>query len=38
MEIHKSTGCKIDIIAEMLNSLIRGWTNYFGKFNPPVMY
>ena len=37
MEIHKSTGCKIDIIAEMLNPLIRGWMNYFGKFNLSAM-
>lgn len=37
MEIHKKTGCKINIIAEMLNPLIRGWMNYFGKFNPLVM-
>lgn len=37
MEIQKSTGCKIDIIAEMLNPLIRGWMNYFGKFNPSAM-
>ena len=37
MEVHKRTGCKIDIIAEMLNPLIRGWMNYFGKFNPSAM-
>lgn len=37
MEVHKRTGCKIDIIAEMLNPMIRGWMNYFGKFNPSAM-
>ena len=37
MEIHKKTGCKIDIIAEMINPLVRGWMNYFGKFNPSAM-
>ena len=37
MEIHKKTGCKINNIAEMLNPLIRGWMNYFGKFNPSAM-
>ena len=37
MGIHKKTGCKIDIIAEILNPLIRGWMNYFGKFNPSAM-
>ena len=31
MEIHKKTGCKIDIIAEMINPLVRGWMNYFGS-------
>lgn len=33
MEIHKKTGCKINMIAEELNPTIRGWINYFGKFN-----
>lgn len=37
MKIHKRTGCKLDIIAEILNPLIRGWINYFGKFNPSAM-
>lgn len=37
IEAHKKTGCKIDIIAEMLNPMIRGWMNYFGKFNPSAM-
>ena len=37
MEIQKMTGCKIDIIAETLKPLIRGWMNYWGKFNPSAM-
>ena len=37
LEIHKRTGCKIDLIAELLNPMIRGWMNYFGKFNPSAM-
>lgn len=37
LEIHKRTGCKIDIIAEILNPMLRGWINYFGKFNPSAM-
>lgn len=37
LEIHKKTGCKIDMIAEILNPLLRGWINYFGKFNPSAM-
>jgi hypothetical protein len=37
MEIHKSTGCNLSIIAEKLNPLIRGWINYFGKFNASAL-
>ena len=37
MKVHERTGCKIDIIVEMLNPMIRGWMNYFGKFNPSAM-
>lgn len=37
LEIHKETGCKIDIIAEILNPMLRGWINYFGRFNPSAM-
>ena len=37
LEIHKKTGCKIDNIAEILNPMIRGWMNYFGRFNPSAM-
>jgi hypothetical protein len=37
MEIHKKTGSKIDMIAEMLNPILRGWMNYFGKFNRSAM-
>lgn len=37
LEIHKKTGCKIDMIVEILNPLLRGWINYFGKFNPSAM-
>lgn len=25
MEKHKKTGCKIDMIAEILNPMLRGW-------------
>ena len=35
--IHKKTGCKIDIVAEILNLKIREWMNYLGKFNPSGM-
>ncbi len=33
LEIHKKTGCKIDMIAELINPIVRGWVNYFGKYN-----
>lgn len=37
LEIHKKTGSKIDMIAEVLNPILRGWMNYFGKFNRSAM-
>ncbi len=37
MEIHKKTGCKLDIIAEWLNPIVRGWVNYFNKYNPSAI-
>jgi RNA-directed DNA polymerase len=37
LKIHKRTGSKIEMIAEMLNPILRGWMNYFGKFNRSAM-
>lgn len=37
LEIHKRTGSKIDMIAEVLNPILRGWMNYFGKYNRSAM-
>ena len=37
MELHKRSGLKIDMIAEMINPIVRGWMNYFGKFNRYAM-
>ncbi|AZU60839.1 group II intron reverse transcriptase/maturase [Neobacillus mesonae] len=37
MNIHKFTGCNIQIIAEMINPMIRGWLNYFTKYNPSAV-
>lgn len=34
LEIHKKTGCSIDMITEVVNPIIRGWINYFCKYNP----
>lgn len=37
MELHKRSGLKIDMIAEMINPIVRGWMNYFGKYNRYAM-
>ena len=37
MELHKRTGSKIEMIAEAVNPVVRGWMNYFGKYNPSSM-
>lgn len=37
MKIHSYTGSKIEIIAEMINPMVRGWLNYFTNFNPSAV-
>lgn len=37
LEIHKRTGMKIDMVAEIINPIVRGWMNYFGKYNRSAM-
>ncbi|MBM7616188.1 group II intron maturase-specific domain-containing protein [Alkaliphilus hydrothermalis] len=37
MELHKRTGSTLTMISEMVNPIIRGWINYFGKYNPSAM-
>ncbi|ASA19461.1 group II intron reverse transcriptase/maturase [Paenibacillus donghaensis] len=37
MRIHSYTGSKIEMIAEMLSPMVRGWLNYFTKFNPSAV-
>lgn len=32
MELHKMTGSKIEMIAELINPMIRGWLNYFTAY------
>lgn len=34
LEVHKKTGFKMEMITEMINPIIRGWVNYFCKYNP----
>ena len=33
LELHKRSGSKLEMIAESLNPILRGWMNYFGRFN-----
>ncbi|MFZ3580443.1 group II intron reverse transcriptase/maturase [Virgibacillus sp. DJP39] len=37
MRIHSFTGRKIEMIAEMINPTVRGWLNYFRKYNPSAV-
>ncbi|WP_357683467.1 group II intron maturase-specific domain-containing protein [Paenibacillus larvae] len=37
LRIHSHTGSKIEVIAEMLSPMFRGWLNYFTKFNPSAV-
>lgn len=33
LNLHKMTGSNINIIAEIINPIVRGWINYFSKYN-----
>lgn len=37
LEIHKRSGSKIEMIAELINPILRGWINYFGVYNKSAM-
>lgn len=37
MRIHRFTGSKIEIIAEVINPTVRGWLNYFTRYNPSAV-
>lgn len=37
LEIHARSGSKIEMIAEVINPIVRGWMNYFGAFNRSAM-
>lgn len=37
LEIHKRTGSKLEMIAEAINPIVRGWMNYFGAYNKSAM-
>ena len=33
LQIHKMTGSTIQIISQIINPIVRGWINYFGRYN-----
>lgn len=35
--VHRRTGCSIEDLAQMLNPKLRGWCNYYGRFNPSAL-
>lgn len=37
LELHKRTGITLQMVSEILNPLVRGWINYFSKYNPSPM-
>jgi len=37
IRLHSFTGSKIEMIAERINPIIRGWLNYFTKYNPSAV-
>lgn len=37
LNLHKMTGSNINIIAEIINPMVRGWINYFSKYNPSAI-
>ena len=37
MNLHRLSGSKIEMIAEAINPMVRGWLNYFKKYCPSAM-
>ena len=37
IRVHSFTGSKIEMIAERINPIVRGWLNYFTKYNPSAV-
>ena len=37
MAIHKKSASKIEMVAEAINPIVRGWMNYFGAYNRSAM-
>lgn len=36
-KLHKMSGSSINIIAQSINPIVRGWINYFGKYNASAL-
>ena len=37
LKLHKMSGSSINIIAQSINPIVRGWINYFGKYNASAL-
>lgn len=37
LKLHKMSGSSITIIAKLINPIVRGWINYFGKYNASAL-
>ncbi|MCR4944111.1 MAG: group II intron reverse transcriptase/maturase [Clostridium sp.] len=37
LKLHKMSGSSITIIAQLINPIVRGWINYFGKYNASAL-
>lgn len=37
MNLHRLSGSKLEMIAEAINPMVRGWVNYFKKYCPSAM-
>ena len=36
--LHQRTGLSLDELAEMINPIVAGWINYYGRFNRSQLY
>ncbi|WP_427112137.1 group II intron maturase-specific domain-containing protein [Megasphaera sueciensis] len=36
-QLHRYTGSKIEMLAERMNPIVRGWLNCFTKYNPSAV-
>jgi RNA-directed DNA polymerase len=38
LRIHRKTGCSLDDLAAMLNPIVAGWMDYYGRFHRSQLY